>query len=364
MNLNLNFVNQLTLSNDLTHTFSAGEMGKRSDISAVIVAQMVTLRREGYTEREIARRLKCSPSSVHKCVVRFEMTGKFVARKRPTRSRTTSVRTDCMIHRCARLDPTITSKDILANLPPNVKCSSRTIRRRLANDFCLKSYKAARKPLLSQKNRKDRLTFCRLYENWTTEDWHKVLFSDESTVSQYATHLTRVRRPSGERYNQKYTIGTVKHPKTVMFWGAISARGRGPLWIMPAGTTINSSVYLSILKEKLPTWMELRHCETFQQDGAPCHKAKIVKTWMNSHGISLLDPWPGSSPDLNPIEHCWTVVKKRVSELRPTSEQDLIQKLKLVWAREITEDYCRTLVESMPNRIKAVLKAKGGPTRY
>ena len=72
----------------------------------------------------------------------------------------------------------------------------------------------------------------------------------------------------------------------------------------------------------------------------------------------------GSSPDLNPIEHCWTVVKKKVSDLRPTGEQDLIQKLKTVWAQEITEEYCRTLIDSMPNRIQAVLKAQGETTRY
>ena len=185
-----------------------------------------------------------------------------------------------------------------------------------------------------------------------------------STVSEYRTHVTPVRRPFGQRYNPRYTVGTVKHPKTVMFWGAISAYGCGPLWIMPTGTTINSAVYLSILKEKLPTWIGLRHCTIFQQDGAPCHQGKIIKRWMNSKRITLLDRLPGSSPDLNPIEHCWTVVKKKVSDLHPTGEQDLIQKLKIVWPQEITEEYCRTLIESMPNRIEAILKAQGGPKRY
>lgn len=348
-----------TVLRHLTSRSSTDRMGKRSDISVAKVAQMVALRNEGFTEREIASRIKCSRSSVHKCLTRYQETGEFVARKRPQRQRITSVRTDSMIHRYAKMDPTITSTEISSMLSPDLKVSPRTIRRRLLIDFSLKSCKAAKKPLLSDKNKKDRLVFCNLYKNWSKEDWHKVMFSDESTVSQYRNHITRVRRPSGERYNVKFTIGTVKHPKTVMFWGAISACGRGPLWIMPAGTTINSTVYLSVLKEKLAPWMDLRNCSIFQQDGAPCHKAKIVKTWMNSERITLLENWPGSSPDLNPIEHCWTVVKKKVADMHPTSELDLIEKLKTVWTQDITENYCRNLIESMPDRIQAVLKAQG-----
>ena len=39
----------------------------------------------------------------------------------------------------------------------------------------------------------------------------------------------------------------------------------------------------------------------FQQDLAPAHTAKSIKTWFNDRGITVLD-WPANSPDLNPIE--------------------------------------------------------------
>ena len=339
-------------------------MGKRRDIPAARVAQMIVLREEGLTEREIAHRLNFSRSSVHKCIARYEETGEFVARKRGQRPRVSGVSTDSMIRDLVKKDPAISSKDILSNLPPDTAISPRTIRRRLLKDFHLRSYRAAKKPLLSEKNKRDRLAFCNRYKNWTKEDWHKVMFSDESTVSQFQNNFTRVRRPSGERYNPQYTKACMKHPKTVMFWGAISAHGRGPLWIMPPKTTINAKVYLSILKQKLPTWMPLHECTIFQHDGAPCHRANGVKRWMASENIIPLDSWPGSSPDLNPIEHCWAIVKKKVSDLRPTGEQDIIHKLKRVWTQEITDEYCRTLVESIPDRIQSVLNANGGSTKY
>uniref|UniRef100_A0A673W276 Uncharacterized protein n=1 Tax=Salmo trutta TaxID=8032 RepID=A0A673W276_SALTR len=60
-----------------------------------------------------------------------------------------------------------------------VSASARTVRRRLLEDG-LVSRRAAKKPLLSRKNIRDRLIFCKRYRDWTAEDWGKVIFSDES----------------------------------------------------------------------------------------------------------------------------------------------------------------------------------------
>lgn len=339
-------------------------MGKKADISTVKVGQMIVLRDQGLTERAIAAKLSVSQASVHKCIARHAATGQYSAKKRSKRPRVTTKQTDSMIHRLAKSTPTITAAAIASQLPPDNPPSIRTIQRRLSKDFKLKSYRPACKPLLSAKNKTDRLTFCRQYQHWTKTDWHKVMFSDESTVCQFYNYNTRVRRPVGQRYNIKYTTASVKHPKTVMFWGSMSAKGRGALWLMPAGTTINSKVYLTILQDKLPVWMRLHDCTVFQQDGAPCHTARIVKQWLTSENIILLNPWPGSSPDLNPIEHLWSIVKKKVNALNPTSQEDLIDKLMLVWVQSVTPEYCLSLVESMPSRIRAVLEAKGNVTKY
>ena len=110
--------------------------------------------------------------------------------------------------------------------------------------------------------------------------------------------------------------------------------------------------------------MNILGSTVFQHDGAPCHRAAAVSRWLAGQGIEVLGPWPGSSPDLNPIENLWTTMKQKVAEEQPTSAQSLINAIKRVWTNELTVEYCEALVSSMPARIKAVLENKGRYCKY
>ncbi len=58
----------------------------------------------------------------------------------------------------------------------------------------------------------------------------------------------------------------------------------------------------------------------FQQDLAPAHTAKGTKRWFNDLGVTVLD-WPANSPDLNPIDNLWGIVKRKMRQWRPLSKQ-------------------------------------------
>ena len=80
-------------------------------------------------------------------------------------------------------------------------------------------------------------------------DWRKVMFCDESTSRFVLRGYKLVRRSSGvSRYDYRYIIKTVKHPKSVMVWGDFSGdKGRGGLYLFPKNVTIRGDSYLSVL---------------------------------------------------------------------------------------------------------------------
>ena len=134
--------------------------------------------------------------------------------------------------------------------------------------FGLKACKPARKPQLTPPPlmKKKRLSFAKARRSWTSEDWGKVLFSDECSAQQFSVRVQHVWRPSGERYHEKYTVSTVKHPPSQMVWGAMSASGTGGLYFLTPGTTMNGEKYVKVLQVKLQLHMTVHQCDIFIHD--------------------------------------------------------------------------------------------------
>jgi hypothetical protein len=73
--------------------------------------------------------------------------------------------------------------------------------------------------------------------------------------------------------------------------------------------------------------------------------------------------WPGNSPDLNPIENCWNLMKSKLKEYEFSNINQLREKLIQLWI-EMPVEYFTNLAESMPRRLKLVIEKDGWMTKY
>jgi hypothetical protein len=108
-------------------------------------------------------------------------------------------------------------------------------------DLKMLSRCAAQKPLLTEKIKKKRMSFCKASQHWTSDGRSKVLYSDV-TSKCIRSISTKVRRLTGSNhYDSWYMIKTVKHPNSVMIWGCFSgAVGGGGLFFLPKDTYMNA----------------------------------------------------------------------------------------------------------------------------
>jgi hypothetical protein len=102
----------------------------------------------------------------------------------------------------------------------------------------------------------------------------------------------------------------------------------------------------------------------FQQNNDPKHISNKATKWFEDNDIQVL-VWPAQSPDISPIEHLWVGLKHALQQYPrpPKGVHELWVRVGEEW-NKIPPETCQKLIESMPRRIQAVIKAKGGHTKY
>jgi hypothetical protein len=150
-----------------------------------------------------------------------------------------------------------------------------------------------------------------------------------------------------------------------MHWGCFSRQGLGPLVPLLESVTGRSHVK-TLRRHGMPTMKKFfpNGDGWFMEDNARPHKTKAAEEFRAKHNLRTL-PWPAQSPDLNPIENLWAEVKKKLWKRKnqPSNLTQLEHYVKKAW-KAIPKKLIENLIDSMPDRIQAVITAEGGPTKY
>ena len=76
-------------------------------------------------------------------------------------------------------------------------------------------------------------------------------------------------------------------------------------------------------------------------------------------GFWTKDIWPPNSPDLNPIENLWAILKSKLDSMERATNINMLEKQLLLAWKEISPDTLEKLIAGMPSRINKCLKLNG-----
>lgn len=249
--------------------------------------------------------------------------------------------------------------------------SQRSAFRIVSEDLGLKAYKKRKQHGLTLDQKAKRLDRSEilLREHGRTDLEHLV-FSDEKLFGvqeSFNPENTRIYSLAIEDIPEhKRTVQRFQKESKVMVWGAISKKGKFPLFFVEKGVKINAKYYKEQVLEPFlkvhGNRMYSNQHWTFQQDSAPAHKAKVTQDWCEDNLPDFIPwtVWPPSSPDLNPLDYSiWGILEARVNAKRHNSIESLKATLLSEWDRLSIKDV-RAAIDAWPKRLQAVKKHKGG----
>lgn len=335
---------------------------------------------------EVAAHFHRACSTIRRLHQKYNTTATTKDKPRSGRPKILSDHQKKIIWRKVRAEPKIEYKDLIEvatmRLPDGtlLRPPSKSTVYRMLRRLNITKFRCKKRPKLTPEHAYKRRQFAHRYRHFP---WRRrtVKFSDECSI-QKSSHTEQewcFRYPEEKWKARMITEVSTGQIRQQMVWAAIwldnCGRGRrSPLVIMekdpnaPRGG-YSSQSYIQVLeKGLLPHW---RNSQLFMQDNARINTSAAVRTFLENHQITTLD-WPAYSPDLNPIEHLWWQLKRRMNKFYPqynnysyTQEQwdGFCEALKDCW-RKIPSRYIEALIGSMPHRLAACRASRGWQTKY
>jgi transposase len=344
----------------LSESSVASELGPVQTVEPKSQKQLyqsiVALREEKkMSERAIASELNVPKTTVHRYLAQWKQKTPMSELKKTGRPKKFSSADKRFVRQLFATNPNTTVKDVCnALLTAREKDIGATTVRKMLSDMGLRFGKPQVVPLLTDLHRTNRVKFCKEHNKLKLAG---VFFSDETYI-EVGGGKSGVWHKRGNRPK----VGKAKFTTKIMFWGAISTHSKSPLFAIDGN--MNTNRYIELLREDFIPRVGRNSVEMtlFQQDNASCHISKAAKSFFENRGIQLLG-WPANSPDLNPIENVWSILKERVRKRCPQSKENLRQVAIEEWD-SIPQKVIKKTVESFKKRCAQIISRRGEKCDY
>ncbi|GFX23469.1 transposable element Tcb2 transposase [Trichonephila clavipes] len=220
---------------------------------------------------------------------------------------------------------------------------------------------------LTSRHRLDRREWAKEHVNWRRNEWSNFLFSDESRFSVHPDNRRIfIWRDRGSRNNPAFVHESIRFGGGgVLVYGGVSIDGRADLYIIRDGPLTARRYRDEILRPiVVPYAAAIGDDFILMDDNCRPHCANLVEDFFFEKGI-VQKEWPACSPDMNPVEHVWDALGRRVAGRQPPPQtlQELERALKEEWDR-IPQLVINSLIPSLPQRGSTLLAVRGNHTPY
>ncbi len=327
--------------------FNIAPHGK--ELSEDLRIRIVALHKDGRGYKKFGNTLKLSYSTVASVIQRFSKTGSTRNRPRKGRSKKLSPCAVRQMQKLASKNRRMSAASIALEVAEveGQLVSAQTIRHKL-QQVGLHGRRPRRKPLLKLAHKKACKQFAEDNLAKSMNYWIHVLWSDETKINLFDSDgVQHVWWHPGEEYQENCALPTVKHGGgSIMVWGCMTTAGTGELRFIEGNMWHSEAEDYALPSETV-----------FQHNNHPKHTTKMTTALLMKLKVKVME-WPSMSPDLNPTEHMWGILKRKVEKHHVSYIQQLRDVIMEEWKR-MPATACAALMNSMPRRIKAVLDNNG-----
>ncbi|KAL4467963.1 hypothetical protein ABPG72_021744 [Tetrahymena utriculariae] len=300
------------------------------------------------SQQETADHFQVHQSTISRLLQKFQITGDVKDYRRSGRYNKLGAKEESKIEEMIDENKYITAQEVADTLKVD-----RVTALSKMHEIGMKFSIPQKIPQLNASHLQKRYDHCRQLKDQPMDN---IIFTDESYFQLYRNTL------GNWHFEQSSNYVCIPQSKVcLMVYGCISLKGKSEIYIYEKGFKVDSVAYCNVLDEILIPFATKQFSEKQKgkqvftqwyllQDNAPSHRSKVTQAFLKANQIQKLSH-PPNSPDLNPIELVWALIKREVEKQQPKNQESLRQSILSSW-ESISQDHIISFIDHFKYRVQ------------